>query len=210
MLDRSVHMDYHGACVAFTSSDSKIDALVHDAAKKGHHLQDGDCAEAPTRCEHSHGYKICASREGAEIPDIIELDTIHAVHHGVCHSAEADSLTLSWFEGWLQHHDIPYHHGPCPKSYHMECRHWHGAHVCRSDGDSAAWGGERALHVLKKGHCVQFAGAIIKDAAADEAIAKRLASRGLKAQEGGCKAAGFDDRVWHKHGKEISFSVWTK
>merc|ERR1711990_614662 len=210
MLDRSVHMDYHGACVAFTSTDSKIDALVHDSAKHGHHMHDGKCAEAPTRCEDSHGYKICASREGAEIPDIIELDTIHAWHKGRCHSARAHADTLKFFEEWLDRHHIKYHDGPCRKDLHMECRHWHGAHVCRSDRVAADWGGEREMHVLKKGHCVQFAGAIIKDAAADEAIAKRLASRGLKAEEGGCKAAGFDDRVWHKHGKEISFSVWTK
>jgi hypothetical protein len=74
-------MDYHGACMSFTSSDERIEILRKAAAEHGKHLAWGKCAEAPVHCENSHGYKICASHEGVDVSDIIELDSIHAFHH---------------------------------------------------------------------------------------------------------------------------------
>jgi hypothetical protein len=50
---------------------------------------------------------------------------------------------------------------------------------------------------------------MIANGQVDAAIAKKLAARGMKLEEGGCKAAGFSDRVYHKAmGHGLSVSVW--
>jgi hypothetical protein len=51
---------------------------------------------------------------------------------------------------------------------------------------------------------------MVGNASFDEAVAKSFAKKGMKLEEGGCKAAGFSDRVWHKHESNgMDISVWT-
>merc|ERR1711998_147549 len=207
ILDDTVHMDYHGACVAFTSTHERIEVLRRAAAAHGKHLRDGHCANAPVRCENSHGYKICASREGIDTSDIIEMDIAHAWHDGRCYSAEGSHAEISELRRAAAAHGIKTHDGGCHQN-DMECREWRGLHVCRS-GPRGSWGGEEDVHAVKDGHCLQLHGAAIRDGQVDEAIARKNAARGAKLQEGGCRAAGFSDRVWHRSAHGVSVSVWT-
>jgi len=207
VLDETVHMDYHGACVSFTSTAARIDALRQAASAHGKHLARGHCAERPVRCENSHGYKICASHEGVDTSDIIEMDIAHAWHNGRCYSAEGSHAEISELRHAAAAHGIKTEDGGCHQN-DMECREWRGLHVCRS-GPRGSWGGEEDVHAVKDGHCLQLHGAAIRDGQVDAAIARKLAARGAKLQEGGCRAAGFTDRVWHRSAHGVSVSVWT-
>lgn len=45
-------------------------------------LTEGDCSAPAVKCTNDKGYKICASLEGVDISDIIELDSVHAWYEG--------------------------------------------------------------------------------------------------------------------------------
>jgi len=209
ILDKTVHMDYHGACVSFTSTDERIDVLRKAAAEHGKHLDWGKCAEAPVRCEESHGYKICASREGEiDTSDIIELNRVHAWKDGTCVQVRGSAAQIAELKPEAAAHGWDLHRGDCDRKG-MHCQDWRDMRVCMWNKDMENWGGDLRVHAVKDGHCIQLRGAVIEDAAVDSAVAKKLASRGMKLEEGGCKAAGFSDNVWHKdypHG--IHVSVW--
>jgi len=208
ILDDTVHMDYHGACVSFTSTHERIEMLRKAAAAHGKHLDNGHCANKPVRCEDSHGYKICASREGEiDTSDIIELNRVHAWKDGTCVQVRGSEAQIHELKPEAAAHGWDLHKGDCDRSG-MHCQDWRDMRVCMWNKDMN-WGGEECVHAVKDGHCLQLYGNAIKDGQVDAALARKLASRGVKLHEGCCKAAGFDDRVWHKHAHGVWVSVWT-
>jgi len=205
--DETVHMDYHGACVAFTSTKAKIDALRSMA--KAHHntnpIEVGACAEPSVKCEESQGYHICASREGVDGSDIIDLDDIHAMHHGRCYDAHGTTDEIEALRKEATSHGVSVEDGACADAH--DCHKWKGMKVCRS-GKAGNWGDSDSVHAVHDGKCLEIHGAVIKNATIDKAIAAKLAARGAKLEEHGCKHAGFKNEVYHKSDNDVTVSVW--
>jgi len=197
----------HGDCVAFTATHAKI--VVLKAMAKEHDLttQDGPCAEATVRCEDTHGYKICASKEGVDGSDIIDLDDIHAMHHGRCYDAHGTTDQIEALREEATSHGVTVEDGKCADA--TDCHKWKGMKVCRS-GKAGNWGDSDTIHFIKhKGMCLQLQGAAVANVTFDENMTKYIAKRyGAKLEEGNCKAAGFTVEVHHHIENGMTASVW--
>ena len=111
--------------------------------------------------------------------DYIQLDSIHAFHHGRCYDATGPHDAVAHLEKAATAHHVDVHDGKCKDAH--DCRKWRGLDVCRSGVADSAWGGHRTVSgmVHKGGHeyCVQMTGAAIENASVDEAIQKHIRSK---------------------------------
>jgi len=201
----TVHVNMQNACVAFTATHAKIVALKSMAKAHDKTVHDGACKDATIKCEDTHGYKICASKEGVDGSDIIDLDFIHANFRGVCYDAHGTTDQIEALREESTSHGVIVTDGACADAH--DCHQWKGMTVCKS-GMAGTWGDSDTVHAVKNGKCLEIHGAAIKNAAIDKDIAAKLATRGAKLEEHGCEHAGFKKEVYHKSDNNVTVSVW--
>lgn len=206
MLDETIRFRDGGACLEFTAGVKRIDWLKAEAKAHGKEWKHGHCANKPVHCEESHGFKICAAHAGVDVSDIIELESIHGWENGVCQCATGNKKDIGNLKKAGEAHGLNIQSGKCKDA--TDCRKWRGMTLCNS-GAAEAWDGSNTVHAAKDGYCVQLRGAVIKNGRVDDAIAAKFATKGVKLMEGGCREAGFTDRLKQKDaGHGVSVSVW--
>jgi len=151
-----------------------------------------------------------SSSEGADRPDIIELDAIHASRNGVCYDAKGDASDIAHFRKAVVAENFHVEDGGCKDA--TNCREWRDMTLCRSDATEdlakKVWGTSDTVHAVKNGKCLQLQGKMIKDKQVDTAIAAKLASNKATLEEGPCPKSKFGKKVYHNENNGVRISVW--
>jgi len=141
---------------------------------------------------------------------IIELDSVHFTSNGSCYDSTGTTPDVHNFEESAKvgfGEGLHFEHGLCKnKTY---CHEWNHMKVCSGRAGEAVeeWDGNNTIHANHGKMCIQMVGAVIKDAKVDHLIAKKMATKGMKVEEGHC-AKHFSDKIYHKAIHGVHISVW--
>jgi len=101
MSDETIHFKHGADCFTVKATETKMAALKKEFTAKDHGFKSGACDDPSVACRTTHGYQVCASSTGVEIPDILELETITAwTKDGHCWSATGSTKDVNDAKMW--------------------------------------------------------------------------------------------------------------